>query len=889
MGTRSRNISICQMKAARMVLLAMTETAEVPLNAIEIHFSRRMLVIGCLLFLQVSRVLVGAPQERIYIACDDHTDYYWSADAATYRRAFIEMIDYYLERAEATSDEPDDYKARFNCDGSLWMWEYERNKPAGDFARLIRRIKDGHISVPLTPITLCYGAMPAEAVLRGMYYAGRIERRYDLRLPTVQPMEDQTMPYGAGSLFAGAGAKYCWMGICSCASRIPDNAAPRTHEIYWWTGLDGRRLLIKWNSFVTNSSLGGYAEARNPAAIVEYMGRDVGFTSRWKYPLVKAAFGKGWDDLKTLTTEFETFAREKSTANRKVRNSNEVDFFEDFEATYGAELPSYSAAFGNEWDLYTASMAEVSARVKRSVEKLRAAEAMAVMASLKNSKFMSGREATRDHAFMNMGLYFNHDWTGDGPISRDVLRDWARGLASQIERYVNTLHDDASSALGALIKKSGKPTRFYAFNPLSWARTDIADFPYSRSAQVHVIDLATGKETPSQRMYIDGKQHLRVLAMDVPAIGYKVFELRPGAGKTFDDAALITNRTIENAVYKVMVDERGAITSLIDKTRGNREFARTIDGRSLNDLGTGPGSLTVENMGPVSVTLKAMSTAGLSHTSRITLFRHSRRIDIRNEITQNFHSVGDNPPRWTFSFNLKSPDIWHEEVGAVIRAKLLSDGGHYSGDHARYDWQTLNHFVDLSGEGVGVTLANTDCLFMKVGKSTITSLDTISPHISILAGGLIDGANLGIHNQGGDCRFLQRFALQTHDAYDQAEAMRFAMAYQNPLVTGQVTGKEPFYPESSYGLLKISDPNVLLWSLKPAEDGIEHAGIALRIWNMSDKKTRFVVSMKPRMILRAMRATHIETTTGEVQVVSGNLDETTTAHAMETYLLMLAQ
>lgn len=354
-------------------------------------------------------------------------------------------------------------------------------------------------------------------------------------------------------------------------------------------------------------------------------------------------------------------------------------------------------------------------------------------------------------------------------------------------------------------------------------------------------------------------------------------------------AAVVNNRTIENAAYKVTVDERGAITSLIDKMRSNREFARTIDRRSINDLGDGTGSLAVEHVGPVSVTLKAVSTAGLAHTSRITLFRDSRRIDIRNEITQNFHSVGDDPPRWTFSFNLKSPDIWHEEAGAVIRARLLSDGGHYSPDHARYDWQTLNHFADISGEGVGVTLANADCLFMKVGKSTITSLDTTCPQISVLVGGLIDGANLGIHNQGGDSRFLQRFTLQTHDAYDQAEAMRLALAHQNPLVTGQVTGKEPFYPETSYGLLKISDPNVLLWSLKPAEDGIEHAGIALRIWNMSDKKTRFAVSMKPRRILRAMRATHIETATGGAQIESGNLDELIAANAMETYLLILAQ
>ena len=73
----------------------------------------------------------AAPPERIYIACDDHTDYYWSGDAATYRQAFLDMLDYYLDRVEATAGAPDDYQARFNCDGSLWLWEAEASDPAG--------------------------------------------------------------------------------------------------------------------------------------------------------------------------------------------------------------------------------------------------------------------------------------------------------------------------------------------------------------------------------------------------------------------------------------------------------------------------------------------------------------------------------------------------------------------------------------------------------------------------------------------------------------------------------------------------------------------------------------------------------------------------------------
>ena len=66
-----------------------------------------------------SGVVLADPPERIYIACDDHTDYLWTADAAAYRQAFLETLDYYLARADATEKEPDDSQARFNCDGSM--------------------------------------------------------------------------------------------------------------------------------------------------------------------------------------------------------------------------------------------------------------------------------------------------------------------------------------------------------------------------------------------------------------------------------------------------------------------------------------------------------------------------------------------------------------------------------------------------------------------------------------------------------------------------------------------------------------------------------------------------------------------------------------------------
>jgi alpha-mannosidase len=402
-----------------------------------------------------------------------------------------------------------------------------------------------------------------------------------------------------------------------------------------------------------------------------------------------------------------------------------------------------------------------------------------------------------------------------------------------------------------------------------------------------VIDLATNQETPSQIVTIgDRQQSIHILAQNVPSVGYKVFEVQEGRGQTFANTISVNakNGSLSNEYCALTVGANGAITSLWQKAT-NRQFVTAIGGRAINDLGTGRGAIEVENAGIVSATLRVRNVPSpLMHTTRVTLYRHSDRIDIRNEITQNFGSVGDDPPSWAFSFNLSAPDLWHEEVGEVIRAKL-QPGGHYAGDHARYDWLTLNHFADISSGAVGVTLANADCLFMKRGNSTLTSLDTTTPQINVMVGGQVDGSKLGIYNQGGGSYFLQRFALRTHGAFNQTSAMQFGLEHQNPLVTGPVTGASASFNEKSYSLLALSDPNVLMWALKPAEDGISNAGVALRVWNMSGAESNFTVRLAGCIVASAKQATHIETPTGDAQVSDRALVATVAGHAMETYLL----
>lgn len=201
-------------------------------------------------------------------------------------------------------------------------------------------------------------------------------------------------------------------------------------------------------------NVGTYLEAgASPWAAIKYVETNPGFVARHVDPKTKeplkvlGLFGYGGDDLARKTgvepppaipgvpglqhvissakcDHFHVIAKQMTTPARRVISSNQLDYFEDFEKSHGASLESQSVTYGNEWDFYSASMSETSARVKRAVEKLRSAELLAAMVSLKYPAFMTNHTPARDRAFNNLGLYWEHNWTADGPVTRPHRAAW---------------------------------------------------------------------------------------------------------------------------------------------------------------------------------------------------------------------------------------------------------------------------------------------------------------------------------------------------------------------------------------------------------------------------------------------------------------------------------
>ncbi len=826
-------------------------------------------------------------KNHIYLANDNHTDLFWTADDNAYKNIFLNEIDYYLDQIDSTIDNPSPYQNRYNCDNATYVYIYKKYRTATQFNRLISRIHDGHISMPYNMLVSTYGGQPTEAVIRGMYWPGKLEREYNLNINMAVSMENQTQPLGLASIWKGSGANYSWKGVCGCATPVYGyKLENRDHEIYRYVGPDSTGVIMKWYSYSTNYGnvgLGGYAEARNlPNAITESTNK----CSTVKYPYkIVGAFGQGWDDAQLLTSEFPVAAQTYSDDTRQCYVSNESDFFQDFLSSYpSSTLPSECVTYGNDWDTDCEAMAEPTAQVRMAVEKLRSAEAMATLISTINPSYYTAEDPRRDAAWVALGQYWEHNF-GLGGCCTDNRGYWELNLLDDIQSYVDSLYNLSHDLLGGYIQTEGTNQRFYAFNPLSWERDDYADFVYNGSTNIRVIDIQDNVEAPSQIITRNGITYLRIFAQNLPSVGYKVYEVQNQQSAGGSNTATLTNSNFESGRYKLNITPAGAITSLIDKLNGNQEYVTVANGRYLNDFGqetSTTGTITLLDNGPVSATIQCVSSVPLQHTTLITLFSDIDRIDIENTISGTF---GNTIRTYSFSFNVSNPNTHHEELGAILSATYASDGGNYAlpSEPVRYEWQSLNHFADVSNTDYGISLSNEGSGFMKLGNSSLEFLDASSSQINVLIGGQMGGSGPGFSNQFGNTVFHNNFSLHPHNnAFSPLESMHYALQHQNPVVTGTVVGGLSNLPADQYSLLTISDPNDILWALKPSEESVPNGGIIARVWNVAPVSSACVLDFADDLT-SARRATHVETDIQSLPVNNGNLQVTIGQQNMQTF------
>ena len=166
-----------------------------------------------------------------------------------------------------------------------------------------------------------------------------------------------------------------------------------------------------------------------------------------------------------------------------------------------------------------------------------------------------------------MGAHF-HDLAAGTATPRSYEFAWNDDVIA-LNQFANVLNS-AVEGVSAALDTETKGTPLIIFNPLNIPREDVVeatvDFPNGIPKLVRVTG-PNGKEVPAQ---ISGDKV--VFVATAPSVGYAVYDVQPEySGAVPSSSLLVSKEELENAYYRVRLNQDGDVASIFDK-QASREL-----------------------------------------------------------------------------------------------------------------------------------------------------------------------------------------------------------------------------------------------------------------------------------------------------------------------------
>ena len=244
---------------------------------------------------------------------------------------------------------------------------------------------------------------------------------------------------------------------------------------------------------------------------------------------------------------------------------------------------------------------------------------------------------------------FEYAWN-DEFIAANGFAEVLKHSAERLARQMNT---------------QGQGRSLVVYNPVAFDREDVVTAEMTFATAPTGIQVYDGKGRPLQTQVIDrqGNKLTFIFLARVPSVGLAVFDVRETGAAKAASALSVTDHTLENAYYKVTVDEKGDLVSVFDKKAGKELLARSAQleflheaprdwpawnmdwsDRQKSPIGTmdEQPSIRIVEQGPVRVALEIKRQGQNSRiTQRLSLSagEAGKRVEIANTIDWQSKSV----------------------------------------------------------------------------------------------------------------------------------------------------------------------------------------------------------------------------------------------------------
>jgi alpha-mannosidase len=560
-----------------------------------------------------------------------------------------------------------------------------------------------------------------------------------------------------------------------------NDADPFPYNTFWWEGIDGSEILVHLHN--------NYNSRTNPESVIE----------RWKERVQKEGFSTrlmpfGWGDGGGGPTrnhlEFARRLRDLEGAPSVVIASP-LEYFRDQERKPVPKRYVGELYFQAHRGTYT-SQAKTKRGNRQSEFALREAEMWGVAAQAHNG--FSYPMGTMDKAWKKVLLNQFHDIIPGSSIQRvyeEAEADYAQVIA--------TANDVAVQAASSLTEPAQAVT---VLNSLSWTRNALIPLP---QAYRGATDPA-GNVLPSQ--VIDGTTHVEVA---LPPCGWTT--LRPADGGPTTNTLRVTERSIENDLLHIELNGAGEIASILEIGTGRDWAAGACNSiRMYKDVPTNWDAWDLDSLyetmpveldrdaqiqvlasGPLVGKLRVTRRLHNSTmTQEIVLRRGSRRID--------FHTVID----WQESHKLikvNFPVTVHaNEAVHEIQFGHLRRPNHKSRPFDADRFEVSQH------KWTALVEANRGCAVLNDCKYGVNVIDN-SINLTLLKSALAPD----MFADKGRQEFTYAFHAWEGSFYE-SPIVREAYDLNCPILTVDGAAGE-------HSLLSLDAPNVVVETVKPAEDG----------------------------------------------------------------------
>lgn len=527
-----------------------------------------------------------------------------------------------------------------------------------------------------------------------------------------------------------------------------------------------------------------------------------------------------------------------------------------------AELPVRSGDYTNWWSDGAGSSPVETGENMLAQLRTTNAETLGTLASV--TKPDPNRNCLVESAYQNQQMWTEHTWGTEGlhyPSNQWPLK---KQYGDKSNRFSQNAMDSATTALAAQISRSGTTPGVTVVNPLSWSRTDVVTATVPSGWAGRLVDATTGTAVAYQA--IDAT-HIQFVAANVPAVGYRVYNLESSANTAGPpDAALSWNAStgvLENQYYKVTISTTtGIITSIVEKATGrqlvdsassfkmNQYVYRPNAGRSNFAYGGAPSSaanqwspsgatVAQQAAGPVSITIgvtypntpggkdaAGKSTGVESGGSKITLRANTPRIEITNSINKS-STTAPEEIYYSFPFEVDNPKVTYEGLGAPVEL----GAGQMSG--AAMDWQSTLSYSDVSNGTGGVRLMTPNAPLVEFGDiktmklisrpgriDTPTAADpsSVLPANGSVFSWVYNNLWSTNYNAASPGPMSFDYAITSHNGgFDAVAATHDGWGSQAPLRAVALPASQAgIYPGTSQSLASVDAANVKLVTLKQA-------------------------------------------------------------------------